>query len=384
VKATGHTQTLHIAVAVALVLALAQTAVAGTQAKGDRKPAELWKTYPLDPTRGETPTLGGIQTETGSGERPRAGSHAPIASSAPPESHESRTILFAIIGATLVAGLAAAALAIVNRPAATPSAGAGDVKETLAGYGYYVSVEESKSSRSPPSTMPPFRPSPTKKGSSMVNFRRGSDEQAGVVPERPPEAGEPEENEAVPSALEMSAFASFGDEVQTILDSAQEAAAKIRGRAEDEAEEIHNAAAAAAEAERAEAARLAETSRADAERLRSEAEAYAHETRTAAEEAAERRRSEVEAEAGRILDEAKQRRDAIDAELVNGVEHAEEQTRQRIGTLQGEIQRQEERLESIAVVLRSMATQVTELLEEGSDNLSDDLANLTGKAVEGS
>ena len=342
-KATGHTQTLHVAVAVALVLALAQTAVAGTQAKGDRKPAELWKTYPLDPARVETPTLGGIQTETGSGERPRAGSHAPIASSAPPESHESRTILFAIIGATLVVGLAAAALAIVNRPAGTPSAGAGDVKETLAGYGYYVSVEESKSSRSPPSTTPPFRPSPTKKGSSMVNFRRGSDEQAGVVPERPAEAGEPEENEAVPSALEMSAFASFGDEVQTILDSAQEAAAKIRGRAEDEAEEIHNAAAAAAEAERAEAARLAETSRADAE-------AYAHETRTAAEEAAERRRSEVEAEAGRILDEAKQRRDAIDADLANGVEHAEEQTRQRIGTLQGEIQRQEERLESIAVV----------------------------------
>ncbi len=379
-------QTSHAAVAVMLALALAQTAVAGTQTKGDRKPAELWKNYPLDPSRGKAPILGGIQTET-SGERPphAANSPAPIASSAPSESPESKTILFAIIGATLLTGLAAAVLAIGNRR--TSSAGAGDAKGILAAYGYHVSVEESESSRSPPSTVPPpFRPTPTKKGSSMVSFRRNPDEEAGVESAHPAGGDGPDdpENEAVPSGPETSAVPSFGEEVQTILVSAQEAAAKIRRRAEDEAEQIHNEAAAAAEAERAEAARLAEASRADAERLRSEAEAYAHETRNAADQAAERRRSEVEAEAGRILDEATQRRDAIDAELVYKVEHAEEEARQRIGTLQGEIQRQEERLESIAVVLGSMASHVTGLLESGSGNLSDDLANLTGKAVEGS
>lgn len=373
----------------ALALALAQSAVADAQAKGDRKPAELWKTYPLDPSGGHAPVLGGAQTESRSGEsHPRpageTGSPAPAASSAPSESPESKTILFAIIGATLLAGLAAAALAKGIWPEPKRSAPAGDVARWPAADGYpAVSAAESKSSRSPPSPM--SRPTPTKKGSSMVNFRRNlDDEEAGVESERHAAAGKPDdpEKEAVSSDRQMFDSPSFGEEVQTILVSAQEVAAKIRGGAEDEAKQIRNEAAAVAEAERAEAARLAEASRADAERLRSEAEEYAHETRTTADEAAERRRSEAEAEAGRVLDEAKRRRDAIDAELADKVEHAEEETRQRIGTLQGEVQRQEERLESIAVVLRSMTSQVTGLLEDGSDNLSDDLANLTGKAVE--
>jgi hypothetical protein len=87
---------------------------------------------------------------------------------------------------------------------------------------------------------------------------------------------------------------------------------------------------------------------------------------------------------GRILGEAQRRRYAIEAELADRVEHAEEEARKRIGTLQIEIQRQEERLESIAVVLQSMTSEVGGLLDRRgrSVDLSDDLANLTGKAVE--
>ena len=237
----------------------------------------------------------------------------------------------------------------------------------------------------------------------MVNFERNpDDDEAGVQPESDtgasdpsqPDSGKEEdrrvlplehsETDAVSSDQKVPTFASFGEEVQTVLVSAQEAAAKIRRRADEEAERIRNEAVTAADAERAEAERLADASRADAEVLRSEAEAYAHETRITANGAAAQRRSEVEAEVGRILEEAQRRRDAIDAELADRVEHAEEEARKRIGTLQIEIQRQEERLESIAVVLRSMTSEVGGLLEQRgrSVDLSDDLANLTGKAME--
>jgi hypothetical protein len=172
----------------------------------------------------------------------------------------------------------------------------------------------------------------------------------------------------------LPAYPSFGEEVQTILDSAQEAAGKIRRRAEEEANEIRTEAAASAEAERIEA-----------ERLRSEAEAYARDTRAAADEAAQRRRSEADTAAAHVLEEAERRRSAIDAELAEKVEYAKEEARNRIGALQGEIQRQEERLESIAVVLGSMTSQVTRVLDRHEESdLTDDLTNLTGKAVEGS
>ena len=218
--------------------------------------------------------------------------------------------------------------------------------------------------------------SPTKKGSSMVNFRRKPDDEEGAMESQnrsatgddsQPGSGEHEDDDALP------AYPSFGEEVQTILDSAQAAAGKIRSRAEEEADQI-----------RAEAAASAEAERVEAERLRSEAEAYARDTRAAADEAAQQRRSEADAEAAHILEEAERRRSAIDAELTEKVEYAKEELQNRIGTLQGEIQRQEERLESIAVVLGSMTSQVTRLLDRHEEsNLADDLTNLTGKAVEG-
>jgi hypothetical protein len=380
-----------------LAFALAQAALAGAQSKDERKPGELWNTYPLDPSGDQAQILGRPQTESqipSNPQPPAAASPAPLAFSAP--SHRRpwwNGIVFLIT--ILLAGLATVLVAMRNRPERSVRRGAADASPA-------ADSKTSRAKRSPKKTLP-VQPNPTKEGSSMVNFKPNpDDDEAGVEPEPDAAASDPSqpasgteedrrvlalehsETDAVSSDEKVPAFASFGEEVQTVLVSAQEAAVKIRRRADEEAERIRNEAAAAADAERAEAGRLAEASRADAEVLRSEAEAYAHETRITADGAAAQRRSEVEAEVGRILEEAQRRRDAIDAELADRVEHAEEEARKRIGTLQIEIQRQEERLESIAVVLRSMTSEVGGLLDRRgrSVDLSDDLANLTGKAVE--
>jgi cell division septum initiation protein DivIVA len=405
VKATWHMEISGVVGALVLLLAfaLAEAAVAGAQSKDEQKPGLLWNTYPLDPSGDQAAILGRPQTESQSrsnaqpaaaGSPPAAaGFPAPLASSAPSHRRGWNGIFFLI--AMLLAGLATMLVAHRNRPGRSVRRRATDASPA-------AESKTSRAKRSPKEALP-VQPNPTKEGSSMVNFRRNpDDDEAGVEPEPhaaasdPPEpdSGEEEdrpvlplehsETDAVSSDEKVPAFASFGEELQTVLVSAQEAAAKIRRRADEEAERIRNEAAAAADAERGEAERLAEASRADAERLRSEADAYAHETRITADGAAAQRRSEVEAEVGRILGEAQRRRYAIEAELADRVEHAEEEARKRIGTLQIEIQRQEERLESIAVVLQSMTSEVGGLLDRRgrSVDLSDDLANLTGKAVE--
>jgi len=384
-------------VAVALLaVALSLPTVAGAQETGGRKPTELWKTYPLDPSEGEKPTLGGAPSvaETTEEFPAPAREDSAVASSTPSKGPTSEPILYAVIAAALLVGVAAMVLRIGNRPAWRQPATAGSVVRTPAAEGHpALPATQAKSTRSPPAPIAPFRPSPTKKGSSMVNFRRKPDDEEGAMESQNPSAvgddSQPRggEHEGVrvmlPEDLEMGmnssdealpAYPSFGEEVQTILDSAQEAAGKIRRRAEEEASEIRTEAAASAEAERIEA-----------ERLRSEADAYARDTRAAADEAAQRRRSEADTAAAHVLEETERRRSAIDAELAEKVEYAKEEARNRIGALQGEIQRQEERLESIAVVLGSMTAQVTRVLDRHEESdLTDDLTNLTGKAVEGS
>jgi hypothetical protein len=370
-------------VLVFLAIALSQPSLASARDGADRKPAELWKTYPLDPTRDSRPTLGEAPSVSGTDEsRPleRIDSPAPAASTTTSEATKSKAILFVVLAATLLVALAATALGMGARPARRSAAFSGDARRTRPADGYAaLPVPPSKSGRSTPSSTSSIRQNPTEKGSSMVNFKRKPEgEEAAVESERDSPAGDTPRGEsqslAVPSDQASPAVLSFGEEVQTILDSAREAAIKIEKRAEEEASQI-----------RAQAADSAEAERVEAERVRSDAEGYARETRAAADEAAEQRRKEAETEAGRILDEAQRRRDAIDAELAQKVEYAAVEAQKRAGTLEGEIQRQEKRLESIAVVLGSMKSQVTRVLErqEESDDLTDDLTNLTGRAVEG-
>jgi hypothetical protein len=178
-----------------------------------------------------------------------------------------------------------------------------------------------------------------------------------------------------------AALAAVATEVQTVLVSAQDAAAKIRRRAEEEAEEILNEARAAAEAEAADANRSAEVARTEADRIRAEAEAYATDARSAADVAAEERVSEADRQAEQILEEVQRRRDALEAEFAQKVEQTDAEASQRVETLGAEIERQEERLNNILVVLQGMSSQLAAVLhrQETSDDLAHTLANLTVK-----
>src|SRR4029079_1835572 len=64
VKAPRHMEILGVVGALVLLLTLAHApdAVAGAQSKDERKPGELWNTYPLDPSGDQAQILGRPQT----------------------------------------------------------------------------------------------------------------------------------------------------------------------------------------------------------------------------------------------------------------------------------------------------------------------------------
>jgi hypothetical protein len=303
-----------------LALVLAQAGLARAQERGDRKPAELWKTYPLDPGGGQARIRGETRGAARDDSRPRStsagGSRASIESSESSTTSDSNTILFVVIGAAALAGLGAAAIAFRIRAPTTRFAAADGIAYEAAASAL-TSAAVPKSPRSPPSPMPhPFPTTPTKKGSSMVDFKRTPEDEepgtegtgessasdpspgsAGSEHDDPGETrdetlgaeetssdeqdsssrsrGGPRSNTTATGPLSSSStptpataskasspFASFGEEVQMVLASAQKAAANIRRRAKDEADQIRSEAAAAAEAERVEAQRFAEVTRA--------------------------------------------------------------------------------------------------------------------------
>jgi hypothetical protein len=168
---------------------------------------------------------------------------------------------------------------------------------------------------------------------------------------------------------EATGFKAVGEEVQTVLSSAHEAAAQIRRRAEEEAKRTRHDAWSAAQAEIAEAKPVAEAHRDDAERIRAEAETSAREAGAAAEAFAEELRTSAEREATRIEQEAQARLAAADAEVAQKIEQAEAEAHERFSVLREGIKRHEERLESILVILRGMSSQVEALLvrREASD-----------------
>jgi vacuolar-type H+-ATPase subunit E/Vma4 len=239
---------------------------------------------------------------------------------------------------------------------------------------------------------PSFRP--IKGGSSMPNLRRilrpeGSHEQPSLndgSARRPVErlteytlkkqelssAGETGAEAAVEPVADKGSESSeaqvaadlgaVGEEVSTVLKSAQEAAAQIRRKAQEEAERLRKEAESRAAAEANEARRVAEASRADGSRIRAEAETYAKDMRAAADSFAEQRRSEASREAAQIVDDAQKRLAAADADVKQKVRQAEAHTRQRRELLQAEVHRYEERLENILVVFRGMGSQLENLL----------------------
>jgi hypothetical protein len=158
-----------------------------------------------------------------------------------------------------------------------------------------------------------------------------------------------------------------GEEVSTVLKSAQDAAERIRSTAREHANRVVSEAKDSAAEEVAEARRIAGADRADGNRIRAEAEMYARDTRAAADAFAEQRRTEVEREAAQITVEARNRLDAVDAEVARRVRLAETEARHQVEQLQAEVKHHEERLESILVVFRGMTSQLEELLGKGAE-----------------
>jgi hypothetical protein len=133
------------------------------------------------------------------------------------------------------------------------------------------------------------------------------------------------EQASVPEAIAGSNYAQLGEEVTTILNSAQEAAARMRQTAQEEAGRIQAEAAATAAATTQEANRLLEEAqrRFDEQRLASEqraeeiqrsADAYAEEARKDAEVEARRIVAAGERRAKQLEAEARRRRDGLVAE----------------------------------------------------------------------
>jgi cell division septum initiation protein DivIVA len=157
----------------------------------------------------------------------------------------------------------------------------------------------------------------------------------------------------------------------SVLQAAEEAAARIQEEARQDAERVLGEAEKEA-SERADAARkYAGSTRADAERLRSEAEEWSAQTREAAERDAADRRAEAESEARSILSAAERQVEAFGKE-----------TERRQQSLRKDISLAEDRLRQLVSGLREIAARLDELLSTSMGGHEEvDLAAGRGDAL---
>jgi hypothetical protein len=173
----------------------------------------------------------------------------------------------------------------------------------------------------------------------------------------------PERPVLAPDERRVSDLGNVGEEVEAVLASAQEAAARIRGAAEGEAAQLREEAIAAAEEEVADAKRAAAEERSEAERLRSEAEEYADETRSSAGIAADEVRADADRQAAETVEAAQTRLAEADAEAERKLRQIEGTARDRVEQLRAATERHEARLESMLAVFRGVSSQLEELLD---------------------
>jgi hypothetical protein len=377
-----------------LALALVVPAAAAGQARDEGEvPSELWDAYPLNPREGTARIRRGAdeqpETQPGVGTVRPTGAQAGGVDRGGNESGDDSRTFWLVLGLSALALLVAVALGTAVR-----AAGGGSIAAVIAFPSRQVARRPARR-RPPPVSAPPAT-----KGLNMARQwrqRRMSNAEAPHVelsPQRaggqdedvpPPPAGVsvsakmendvaskwagPEEltDDAVIEAAapgeveETNDLTGVAEEVQSVLVTAQDAAAKIRRKAEEEAERLRQEAAAAAEADRAEA-----------ERIRADAEAFAAETRAAAEASGEDLRTNAEWEAARLLEDAQARLDHADAEVAEKARQAEEQVRHRLETLRAEIERQEQRVESILVILGGISSQLEDLLDRRAKDVAEE------------
>jgi chromosome segregation ATPase len=156
---------------------------------------------------------------------------------------------------------------------------------------------------------------------------------------------------------------SAGEEVDAILQTARDAAAKLT----EEAERTLAEAKAAATREVEQALRRAEAEREEATRERAEAEAYAAALRSEAEAAAEKVRAESEHHASTLVEVAC-------ARLIGSA-------RARVEELEAEARRHEERLQQLLSVGRGMTSEIEDVLKK-EDEFEFDVKRPQDRAVE--
>jgi hypothetical protein len=391
----GTAARIFAATVLAFLLVLGQPAVVHAASR-NAPPSTLWRSYPLDPSHGKKHLRGGADAapKGGSGtasETAGANSRTPGAESESKQRSSGSSNDKLVVAIGFLAGVFLVALvrgrgllvSFLRRGAAG-----------IHTVGSRVRMPSELIARtSGPTAAPPddVLARPTQKGAMMMNRKRKYErpsENASGGPAPQETANEdgrisPAErisgflkesrNDGARDDFEAAGLAAVGEEVQTVLASAKEAADKIRRRAEEEAASLRTQTVAAAETEAAEARRQAELSRAEAQRVRADAEAYAAEIRAGADAAAAQRLASAEDEAAAIVEEAEARRAATDAEVTQKIENAEAGARERVESLRGEIERQEERLHSLLAVHRTMTGHLETLLgvEEPRDDLPD-------------
>lgn len=161
---------------------------------------------------------------------------------------------------------------------------------------------------------------------------------------------------------------SLGEEVDAILQTAQDSAAKLMEAATQEAERTRAEANAVATREFEQARHRAQTEREQAAKVRADAEEHAGRVRNEAETAAEKQRAEADNMATSLIEAARAKLAAADAEVEQKLRAAEESAGARVGALQAEARRHRELLQRLVAVLRDMSSQAEAFLQESEDD----------------
>jgi hypothetical protein len=281
-----------------LLTALCVSPVAFTEGRRDnRPPTELWKAFPLRPigtqqprpsTEGRAPRQPVVPAATTPTARPQGNDGS--------GSSRSGAVLAAIL-VVLVLTLALAASAARHggvrsfrpRALAGPRKGGSMSRKLRLLRGPERVAAEGTA---------PSRPAVSDPLERLKSYGVEGSKAMETQPAKPPAQREPQSESAPQSYREL------GEQVATVLQSAQDAAAEMKRAAEEEADRIRRAAERAAEAATKEATQKVEEDRRALEELRSEAERHSQKVREAADLHADQKRKEAEEEAERTRAEA--------------------------------------------------------------------------------
>jgi hypothetical protein len=177
---------------------------------------------------------------------------------------------------------------------------------------------------------------------------------------QPPPAAVPSVKPTLAGEREVPTAAQVGEHVTAVIASAQQAAEQIRKEATIEAERLR------AEAQEEIKARIAAATR-EADKTRADAGVYSREARQAADAYAGEKRSEADSYAGSVRAEAEENARELRDAAAQDARQIEKDARRRREVLASEVERFEERLQSLHTVFQGITTQLEALLSPAPD-----------------